>query len=88
MPEERADAAHRAEENERLADKIEMIHEESPDKGYRRLNDELGDDHRLRLPARRIKVRSIVISSLVAIMYDSTDRMERFIQSVSGAKQQ
>ena len=32
-------------ENERLADKIEKIHEESPDKGYRRLNDDLRHDY-------------------------------------------
>ena len=31
--------SRRAAENERLADTIEKIHEESPDKGYRRLND-------------------------------------------------
>lgn len=37
--------SHRVEENERLADKIEKIHEESPDKGYRRLNDDLRHDH-------------------------------------------
>lgn len=31
----------RAMENEQLAEKIEKIHSESPDKGYRRLNDDL-----------------------------------------------
>ena len=31
--------SRRALENEQLADKIEKIHGESPDKGYRRLND-------------------------------------------------
>ena len=34
--------SHRAEENERLADTIERIHAESPDKGYRRLNHDYG----------------------------------------------
>ena len=33
--------SQRAAENERLADTLEKIHEESPDKGYRRLNDDL-----------------------------------------------
>ena len=33
--------SRRAAENEHLADTIEKIHEESPDKGYRRLNDDL-----------------------------------------------
>ena len=37
--------SRRAAENERLADTIEKIHEESPDKGYRRLNDDLRHDH-------------------------------------------
>ena len=35
----------RAMENERLAEKIEKIHSESPDKGYRRLNDDLRHDY-------------------------------------------
>ena len=37
--------SRRAAENERLADKIEQIHDENPDKGYRRLNDDLRHDH-------------------------------------------
>ena len=36
--------SQRAAENERLADTLEKIHEESPDKGYRRLNDDLRHD--------------------------------------------
>ena len=34
-------SSRRAAENERLAEKIEKIHAEYPDKGYRRLNDDL-----------------------------------------------
>ena len=37
--------SRRAAENERLAGKIEKLHAESPDKGYRRLNDDLRHDH-------------------------------------------
>ena len=37
--------SRRAVENERLADKLEKLHEESPDKGYRRLNDDLRHDY-------------------------------------------
>lgn len=37
--------SRRAEANERLADKIEEIHLDSPDKGYRRLNDDLRHDY-------------------------------------------
>lgn len=29
-------------ENEKIAEKVEQIHMESPDKGYRRINDDLG----------------------------------------------
>lgn len=35
--------SNRTAENEQLAEKIEQIHQESPDKGYRRIRDEL--DH-------------------------------------------
>ena len=35
----------RAAENERLAEKLEKLHAESPDKDYRRLNDDLRHDH-------------------------------------------
>ena len=39
--------SRRAVENEQLAGKIEKIHVESPDKGYRRLNDDLRHDQYL-----------------------------------------
>ena len=46
--------SRRAEENRRLADKIEQIHEESPDKGYRRLNDDLRHDHGIHVNDKRV----------------------------------
>ncbi len=46
--------SHRAEENERLADKIEKIHEKSPDKGYRRLNDDLRHDYGIHVNDKRV----------------------------------
>ena len=46
--------SHRTEENERLADKIEKIHEESPDKGYRRLNDDLRHDYGIHVNDKRV----------------------------------
>ena len=46
--------SHRAVENERLAEKIERIHAESPDKGYRRLNDDLRHDHGIRVNDKRV----------------------------------
>ncbi len=44
----------RTEENERLADKIEQIHEENPDKGYRRLNDDLRHDYGIHVNDKRV----------------------------------
>ena len=46
--------SRRAVENERLADKIEKIHAESPDKGYRRLNDDLRHDHGIHVNDKRV----------------------------------
>ena len=46
--------SQRAAENERLADTIEKIHEESPDKGYRRLNDDLRHNHGIHVNDKRV----------------------------------
>ncbi|MFQ8767091.1 MAG: IS3 family transposase [Oscillospiraceae bacterium] len=46
--------SQRAAENERLADTLEKIHEESPDKGYRRLNDDLRHDHGIYVNDKRV----------------------------------
>lgn len=46
--------SRRAAENERLASIIEGIHEESPDKGYRRLNDDLRHDHGIHVNDKRV----------------------------------
>ena len=46
--------SRRAVENERLADTIEKIHEKSPDKGYRRLNDDLRHDHGIHVNDKRV----------------------------------
>lgn len=46
--------SRRTEENERLADKIEKIHAESPDKGYRRLNDDLRHDYGIHVNDKRV----------------------------------
>ena len=46
--------SHRTAENERLAEKIEIIHMESPDKGYRRINDDLRHDHDIHVNDKRI----------------------------------
>jgi len=44
----------RATENERLAEKIEQIHTESPDKGYRRINDDLNHDYGVHFNDKRV----------------------------------
>ncbi|MFQ8767449.1 MAG: IS3 family transposase [Oscillospiraceae bacterium] len=46
--------SQRAAENERLADTIEKIHAESPDKGYRRLNDDLRHDCGIHVNDKRV----------------------------------
>lgn len=45
--------SHRAAENEAIAQKMEQIHMESPDKGYRRINDELRHDHDIHINDKR-----------------------------------
>jgi transposase InsO family protein len=44
----------RTAENEQLADTIEKIHAESPDKGYRRLNDDLRHDYGIHVNDKRV----------------------------------
>ena len=44
----------RTTENARLADQIEKIHSESPDKGYRRLNDDLRHDYGIHVNDKRV----------------------------------
>jgi transposase InsO family protein len=46
--------SRRAAENEQLSRKIENIHLESPDKGYRRINDDLRHDHGIHVNDKRI----------------------------------
>ena len=41
-------------ENEKIAEKVEQIHMESPDKGYRRINDDLCHDHGIYVNDKRI----------------------------------
>ena len=44
----------RAMENERLAEKVEQIHMDSPDKGYRRINDDLRHNEHIHVNDKRI----------------------------------
>ncbi len=44
----------RTAENEALAEKIEQIHAESPDKGYRRINDDLRHDQGIHVNDKRV----------------------------------
>ena len=49
--------------NREIAEKVEQIHAESPDKGYRRINDELRHDHGIHVNDKRVlricRVKSI-----------------------------
>ena len=42
-------------ENERIADVIEKIHSESPDKGYRRIKDDLKKYHGIKVNDKRVR---------------------------------
>ena len=44
----------RQQENEKIAELVEQIHTEYPDKGYRRINDDLRHDHNIRVNDKRI----------------------------------
>ena len=44
----------RTAENKALAEKVERIHTESPDKGYRRIRDELEHDHSIHVNDKRV----------------------------------
>lgn len=46
--------SNRTAENEQLAEKIEQIHQESPDKGYRRIRDELEHDKGIHVNDKRV----------------------------------
>ena len=46
--------SNRAAENEQLAEKIEQIHQESPDKGHRRIRDELEHDYGIHVNDKRV----------------------------------
>ena len=46
--------SQRTTENERLAEKLEKLHAESPDKGYRRLNDDLRHDCGIHVNDKRV----------------------------------
>ncbi len=46
--------SQRAQDNEELAKKIEQIHSSSPDKGYRRINDDLRHDHGIYVNDKRV----------------------------------
>ena len=54
-------------ENEKIAEIMEQIHTESPDKGYRRIKDDLAHDHNLNVNEKRVLriCRSLDIKSTI-----------------------
>lgn len=54
-------------ENEKIAEIVEKIHTESPDKGYRRIKDDLAHDHKMNVNEKRVLriCRSLDIKSTI-----------------------
>ena len=54
-------------ENEKIAEIMEQIHTDNPDKGYRRIKDDLAHDHRLNVNEKRVLriCRSLDIKSTI-----------------------
>ena len=54
-------------ENEKIAEIVEKIHTENPDKGYRRIKDDLAHDHKLNVNEKRVLriCRSLDINSTI-----------------------
>ncbi len=54
-------------ENEKIAGIVEQIHTENPDKGYRRIKDNLAHDHKLNVNEKRVLriCRSLDIKSTI-----------------------
>ena len=54
-------------ENEKIAELVEQIHNESPDKGYRRIKDDLAHDHQIKVNEKRVLriCRSLDIKSTI-----------------------
>ena len=58
-------------ENEKIAEKIKRIHMESPDKGYRRINDDLRHGHHIDVSDKRILRTCRCMSIQSTIKYKS-----------------
>ena len=54
-------------ENEKIAEIMEQIHTENPDKGYRRIKDDLAHDHNLNVNEKRVRriCRSLDIKTTI-----------------------
>ena len=59
--------------NKRIANEIEKIHTESPDKGYRRIRDELERYHDIYVNDKRVLriCRKLNIKSTICLLYTS-----------------
>ena len=63
-------------ENEKIAEIVEKIHTENPDKGYRRIKDDLAHDHKLNVNEKRVLriCRSLDIKSTIKYRNNSCTR--------------
>lgn len=77
--------SHRTAENEELAEKIEQIHTESPDKGYRRINDDLRHDHGIHVNDKRVLriCRTRDIKSTIKYCSHSCTRRAKNLQYIA-----
>lgn len=72
-------------ENEKIAEILEQIHAESPDKGYRRIKDDLAHDHKLNVNEKRVLriCRSLDIKSTIKYKNNGCTRQAENPQHVA-----
>ena len=73
-------------QNLKIAEKVEQIHTESPDKGYRRINDDLRHDHHIHVNDKRILriCRAKSIKSTIKYSSHGCTRQAKNPQFVAG----
>ena len=78
--------SNRTMQNLKIAEKVEQIHTESPDKGYRRINDDLRHDHHIHVNDKRILriCRAKSIKSTIKYSSHGCTRQAKNPQFVAG----
>ena len=75
----------REQENEKIAELIEQIHTESPDKGYRRIKDDLAHDHKMNVNEKRVLriCRRLDVKSTIKYKNDGCTRQSSNPQHIA-----